>query len=58
MKHDTTTPLLHKVHVLDKCSEWAKSWRQLLKYLPERYRKGIPKVQFYRFYYLENMFTR
>lgn len=58
MKHGITTPLFRKVHVLDKCSDWAKSWGQLHKNLPERYRKWIPKIQYQQFDYLENKLTR
>ncbi|KAJ8032345.1 hypothetical protein HOLleu_25853 [Holothuria leucospilota] len=59
MKHGFTTPFTpRKVHVLDKCTEWSQSWLQLHQYLPERYRKGIPDVQYHQFNYLENKLTR
>lgn len=58
MKHGCTAQLTSQVYVLDKCFEWSNSWRHLYRCLPDRYREGIPAVQYRPFDYLENKLTR
>lgn len=57
MKHGCTSKLTDQVNVLDKCQEWSDSWSQLHRFLPERYSKGIPEVNYHSFDYLNNKLT-
>ncbi|KAJ8032549.1 hypothetical protein HOLleu_26100 [Holothuria leucospilota] len=52
------TPWTNRVFVLDACTQWEFSWEKMYNLLPERFRQGVPEVNYYPFNYRENNLSK